>query len=89
VIAVERVCAFCGSPFEHAATRRADTAFCSSRCRQASYRARRATAPSDRRLEHLADFVWRLRVRGEIDGVEALFLLVSPPDEVLERLEVA
>jgi hypothetical protein len=89
MIAVERVCAFCGGPFDHAETRRADTEFCSSRCRQASYRRRRATAPVDLRLEYLADVVWRLRVRGEIDGVEAFFLLVFPPADALERLEAA
>ncbi len=89
MIAVGRVCAYCGGPFDRANQRRADTEFCSPAHRQASYRERRALQPLDPEREQLADVVWRLRVRGEIDGAEALILLVCPPAEVLERLRAA
>jgi hypothetical protein len=71
-------CSHCGGRFTSA---RGDAKFCSSPCRQAAYRRRQATSA-------LADVVWRLRANGEIDGAEALILLVCPSARVLERLGV-
>jgi hypothetical protein len=73
------VCETCGGEF--VPTRR-DAKFCGSACKQRSYR----------RRQHVVDFaetVWKLRAEGEIDGAEALLLLVDPPAKVRERLEVA
>ena len=61
---------------------RRDARYCSAACKQASYRRRQHT------LE-LAEYVWTLRVAGEIDGFEALVLLISPPAEALDRLGTA
>jgi hypothetical protein len=72
-------CVHCGAAFT--STSRA-AKFCSSPCRQAAYRRRQA--PSE-----LADVVWKLRHDGEIDGVEALLLLIAPPADVLARIESA
>jgi hypothetical protein len=69
-------CAHCSADFTPA---RRDTQFCSHACKQAAYRRRHKTP-------ELADIVWRLRLAGEIDGADALLLLIAPPTRVLDRL---
>jgi hypothetical protein len=70
-------CGHCGAAFT---PKRSDAKFCpGGACKQASHR----------RRQRLADVVWQLRADGEIDGVEALILLIAPPADVLARLEAA
>jgi hypothetical protein len=75
-----RACGGCGCSFEPANPR---AAYCSSPCRQLAHR-RRAKGDA---AAQLAALVWNLRRRGQIGGLDALELLISPPAEALELLE--
>ena len=79
MIARVYVCETCGSEFTPA---RRDARHCGSACKQKAYRDRQ------RRFE-LDEIVWKLLAAGEIDGPDALLLLVAPPTRVLERLGAA
>jgi hypothetical protein len=69
-----RLCEGCGLPLDG---KRRDARFHNSACRMRKHR---------RGRRDITEVVWALRFAGEIDGVEALLLLVDPPVEVREQV---